>query len=894
VKKLPLIVTLIVITSLVGGYFLYEKYFNRAALTAWDIVPAETILAYEGSACASCLETVRGSTVVKLVNNAAFATDDSLQVFTEIILANFRPGSLISMHITKKDDFDFVFYLPNNVKLEQDFNNAILNFQRVAHIIVDDREYNSVQINEVTLGNRTFSWIRLEGIWIGSFSAVLIEDVIRTYGDASRNFMSELGSVYQLPTIKNDGGNLYLNLRQVAQWLALFTTDQPTALVHQFGKSALLDVKMGSRNNFVLNGFCLDSASNPNYILSSFSGQQPVPFTLKNFISNRALMVTSYGISDGALFSRDLNRFSAQNRSAVDTLQKIASSLKVNVTELTNSLSGELGVCWLESKGSTLSKVLIINSENGADNWLTAFNTLSQKLSLDTIFHEQFANYEIRELPLYRLPEKMFWPLVSGFNASYYTSLGNTLFVAENLEELKRFLEDIDREDTWGKSVAQNQFLESTLLESNISLYINAPMIWSVLERSLHPRWKQFVRENRVMLRSLGMGAIQFSHLNDSYYTNISWADHSPSGGTPTTPVASDKIITNFNEPLANMFIVRSHVSKHNEVLVQDSTKNIRLVSSDGKVLWRESLSGFITGSVTEVDFFSNGKLQYFFATPGELHIIDRLGNYVSPFPVKIRERDIEFAQVVDYDHSKNYRFLISSGTGKLWMYDKSGNNLEGWKPNDVGDGLSAAAQHHRIRGRDFILAVRKDGTVYLLNRRGEKLPGFPLNLNARPSGDYYLEMGNTLESTSFIVVSRDGFRIKFSTEGKIQTRETLLKNTVDTQFSLVLENSAKSYMIVRQEPKQMTVYNDELKPVLVSEFLGNNSAGVQYLDFGAGRVYIVVTDRVQDLSFVYDGQGVLQSTLPIDGQSVAVRPMENDKLKVFSLIDRVLTISPL
>jgi hypothetical protein len=180
------------------------------------------------------------------------------------------------------------------------------------------------------------------------------------------------------------------------------------------------------------------------------------------------------------------------------------------------------------------------------------------------------------------------------------------------------------------------------------------------------------------------------------------------------------------------------------------------------------------------------------------------------------------------------------------------------------------------------------------LNRRGEKLPGFPLNLNARPSGDYYLEMGNTLESTSFIVVSRDGFRIKFSTEGKIQTRETLLKNTVDTQFSLVLENSAKSYMIVRQEPKQMTVYNDELKPVLVSEFLGNNSAGVQYLDFGAGRVYIVVTDRVQDLSFVYDGQGVLQSTLPIDGQSVAVRPMENDKLKVFSLIDRVLTISPL
>jgi hypothetical protein len=56
----------------------------------------------------------------------------------------------------------------------------------------------------------------------------------------------------------------------------------------------------------------------------------------------------------------------------------------------------------------------------------------------------------------------------------------------------KRFLEDIDREDTWGKSVVQNQFLESTLLESNVSLYVNTPRVWNVLENFLHPRWKEF------------------------------------------------------------------------------------------------------------------------------------------------------------------------------------------------------------------------------------------------------------------------------------------------------------------------------------------------------------------------------------------------------------------
>ena len=48
--------------------------------------------------------------------------------------------------------------------------------------------------------------------------------------------------------------------------------------------------------------------------------------------------------------------------------------------------------------------------------------------------------------------------------------LGNTIFIGEDLDELKRYLDDIDKEDTWGKSVAQNQYLESTLLESNVSL----------------------------------------------------------------------------------------------------------------------------------------------------------------------------------------------------------------------------------------------------------------------------------------------------------------------------------------------------------------------------------------------------------------------------------------
>ena len=604
-------------------------------------------------------------------------------------------------------------------------------------------------------------------------------------------------------------------------------------------------------------------------------------------------MVVSYGISNGANFHLDLQSFNQRNTALRDTLAQLSKSLKVDFQKLTANLSGELGVCWMEAKGQSTSKILIINSSRGIDNWLKTFNALSQKVSLDTIFYEKYSDYEIRELPLYRFPEKIFWPLVSGFKTSYYASQGNTIFIGEDLEELKRYLEDIDREDTWGKSVAQNHYLESTLLESNVSLFINTPRIWNVLENSLRPRWKNFSKENRPLLRSLGMGAAQFSHLNDSYYTNVSWAYKSTDPSRKPEVATTEKLITNFSHSIARFGLVKSHVNKNDEILVQDSAMNVSLVSEEGKILWKIPVEGLISDEVIQIDYYNNGKLQYFFTTPGALHVVDRLGKYINPFPVKIPEREIEFVSLVDYDHSKKYRFFVTGKSGKIWMYDKDGTNLEGWQPKDIGGSLFAPPRHYRIRGKDYIIAIREDGNVFLMNRRAEVLKKFPLNLNARPAGDYYLETGPTRETTYFVLVSRDGFRIKFNLDGKIHSRETLVKNAVDAHFSLIPEKDYKSYLILRQETKQLTLFDEKLKQIVGTDLIGKD-ARTHFDDFGGGKIYISITDSSQDLSFVFDGQGKLITVVPFDSYSIALRPMDLDKVKVYTIFENALTIQPL
>ena len=890
-KRLPLILTAAIFGLTIGGYFLYHKLSTKTSRGLWSLVPESSVIVYESGECQECVESVKQASIWKIIEKLAAYSRQSDSVKNIFKFLGGAKQSLVSVHITKKDEFDFLFYTKADQK---NFDAIIEQWKKNKSNKFSERTLNAVKIYEVANNKHIFSWVTLDDVWVGSFTPFLIEDVIRVYeADAEHSFKERMTDVTQLPKLKNDAGNVYIHLKNFSDWLKIFTEGEgaPPAFVQSFGRSSVLGIK-AKEGNFSLTGLSSDSSNQSAYTLSIFANQSPVPFNLKKFISNRSVLLTSYGINDGVNFKSDLMKFSGR-KSLNDTLAVAAKSLQFDLAKLYKNIDGEIGVCYVESKGQDISQVLLIDTRD-PKVWLETLNNVSQKLSVDTVFFERFSTYEIRELPLYRFSEKILWPLVSGFDQTYYTIAGNTIIIGSDLEELKRFLDDIDKEETWGKSVSQNKFLESTLLEANISLYVNTSRIWNVLLGSVNAKWKPFIMENQSLLRSLGMGAVQFSHLNESFYTNVSWKYGKASAEDKQTRSNNQKLITNFTNNIGKMFVVRNHVDRQEEVLVQDSAYNLHLISSSGKVLWNVELDGMIHGDVEQIDFFNNGKLQYFFATPGKLHVIDRLGNYVKPYPVAISSKDVEYVSVVDYDHSRKYRFLVAGKSGKLWMYDKEGNNLEGWKPQNVEDGLAMPARHHRIRGKDYIVAIRKDGKAYLFNRRGEKVKKFPLDLEAKPYGDYFIELGKDLASTYFIVVSRDGYRIKFNLEGKIQSRETLIKNSVDSRFALIREKNGKSYLILRQESKETTLLDDNTKDLIKNDYVGFDPLDIEYTDFGAGKIFVTITDARQGLSFVYDKQGNVLTNPPVDSYILTVRPDDNDKLLLFSGYEKALTIQPL
>ena len=891
VKRLPLIITLTLAVGLAGLYFFYARYYKLDSIKVWDLVPQEAILVYEPGNCISCVDLAEKSPFWQVAKKTSLHAKPIESVKEIDNLFKTMSFALVSLHPIKKDDFDFVFYGSTKSKQTLQLDSGIQNMKANKQAKFSSREFNSVQINEISIGNHIFSWAVIKNVWVASFTPFLVEDVVRTYESDSRGaFKSKLGS-NQAKIVKSETGNLYINLPNFSKWLSVFTEQELPFMLNNLGKSTILDSKIDDKS-IVLNGLSSDSANQSFYSLSVFEKQSPVPLSLKQLISNRTAILVSYGVSDGIKFSESIRSFSNTHRTELnDTIDKLSKELNIQIEPLREGIKGEVGISYLETREKKLSKVLMIQTGE-PERWLKTLGMLSEKFSADTIFVERFSEYEIRELALYNFPEKILWPLATGFKTSFYTSIGNTILIAEDIEELKKCLDDIDREETWGKSVSQNQFLETTLLEANLSVYINTPKIWNTLSARLRPEWVQFIQENRSLLNSIRMGAIQFSHLNESYYTNLTWANGRYSSKRSETVVSKgERTMTNFSSAIYKAFVVESHVSKDDQILVQDSSYRLNLISTDGKVLWGISLGQPIVGRIHQIDYFKNNKLQYLFATTSTLYLIDRLGNPVEPFPLQLKIRDAEHLSVIDYDHSKKYRFLVSGKSGKLWMYDKEGNALDGWRPNTTEGSLLIAARHHRIKGKDYVIAIRTDGIVYLMNRRGELYKKFPLNLETRLSGNYFLEIGNSMSTTYFVVVAKEGFKIKFNLEGKILSRETLIKTSIDAQFGLVCDDSRRSYIVVRQENKQLSLFDESGKEILKNEYIGLHRASIEYFDFGSGNVYYALTDLQENLSFIYGNKGNLITSPPVESHWIGVRQGDGDNLSVFGTLDKTLTI---
>ncbi len=889
-KKTALLITLLLV-FLVAGYLIYDKYYHAEPTTLWRLVPENAVAVFESGS----LDETRSRLQENAIWNSLTSIEEVGSLNTWASELDSMKGSmglrtltegdfLISLHVITKNSFDFLYLLDLNAPGSQRTLSELLEqMQGDENWQVSTHTYQEVIITELRKGERTFSYLIHDNKFASSFTPFLVEDVVRLITDETQpDFLGANQSLDDMPKLARDDGNLYVNMRHMYNFFSGFISARFTRSLNgleMLGESSFFDLVVGD-NAILLNGFTEDGTDT---FLSTFEGQMPASANLKNMIPNSTAYLYEFLLSDPAGWHGRLkNYWSVTANDFKAERDAFFESQPLDPDAFFSTVGSSVSLLQIENPGDPdYTPVVLVGTKDMA-GMMNQLNRLSESVSEsagDSLYIEKYGSYEIRELDLADVPRFLFGPQFAGFESTFYALVGEVVVMTPDIISLKDLIEAIQSENTWGRSVLYNQFLENTLEESNISVFVNARRAWEHTMRIADPSWREFAIRNSRVLKSFDLLSCQFSRLDERFYTSVVIRhDGSEPQGSGSTPLQLADQTGFDNLLITKPFVVRNHVNNSLETVVQDSSMTFYLVNSNGQISWGKPLNGPLRGEVEQLDYYRNNKLQYFFATPNTLHLIDRLGNEVEGYPIQLPHQ-VRYLSVLDYDRSRRYRYLVADEQGNLYMYDKEGNNLEGWQPRAMGSRLSSAPFHIRVRGKDFIIAIEGIGKVHALNRRGEEYPGFPLDLETRVETIPFVKAGATFEESEITVIDKDGKRVVFNLNGKIQSSEQLYKPTTGTEFTIIPDAMNKTYIIARLEGRRMVLMNQLQQELMAKDYLSAQDLEIQYYDFGSDVRVFVVADREQGFTYLYDQNGRLIGTRPLDsGRQIALLYSELNK----------------
>ncbi len=781
---------------------------------------------------------------------------------------------LISLHTISSSSFDFVFYVSlKNPSYQEKFLRITDYFNKHRNLVFSERTFSGRTIHEVKSKEDgfIFSYILLQNEFAGSFSPFLIEDVIRASKNKEEGFREQNAQAFNQTRLEFDAGNVYINLDQFSNFGSLFVNQKQLPFldfIRTLGGTEFLDIEFDNRH-FFLNGFLIPQ--NEGSYLSVFNNQSPVKVEFEGMIPESTAFVFYQSFSDPSLWYKNLREFWKENNSSqVSSSQTFVSEYNFELERMMSWMNGHLVTAYQESLDVEPPKLIIMGTKDKYES-MNQFNKLVEKANEktgDTLYYENYSDHLIYLLNIDNFPEKVFGPWYSGFPQSYFTSIDDYIILSDDIEVIKNLINNREEEFTWKQSINTAKFLEQNLQESNIGIFVSIPHSLGFIQNRLSDRWKIFWNKYLNQFRQMDMVGIQYSNLGDRYYSSILVNHRESISGNQVANIDIEPWMDFVADTSLNIKpkVVKNHLDNTREILVQDDSHRLSLVDRTGNIIWQKMVDGQIKSEISQIDYFKNRELQYLLATDSSLYLIDRAGELVDGFPISIGEIEVDVVSAVDYDRSRNYRFMISGNSGKTYLLNNQGDSLEGWNPKIYPGRFQAHPFHLRVRSKDVFLAILENGIVHVTNRRGELLDGFPLELGVNVSGDIFHKVKGGFNETLIEVISDEGELISFNLEGDVTNRLQLYKPSSNSHFTLIKEATGKSFVVSRQDFGRVAIVDRNDKVKFEKDFPVDQTIGVQYYNFGSDQELFIMQNVEPGVLLVYDGHGTFKSSrLPGD-----------------------------
>lgn len=478
---------------------------------------------------------------------------------------------------------------------------------------------------------------------------------------------------------------------------------------------------------------------------------------------------------------------------------------------------------------------------------------------------EYFKPDELTKIPVYHtelsgLASAVLPGFAPGFNDSWFAFYDNFLITGSSYAAISRLLYDNMLNKTLANDMLYRDFEKQVPSKAGYLFYCVPSHCIDFLSDFINDKIISALRTNRSSLDKIQSVGFQLASINGMIYNNLTIGYKN---------VVREESKTEWETLLDTAagikpFFFTNHNTGAKEIFIQDLKNNAYLINTAGRVLWKVPLKERITGSIYMIDYYRNGKYQLLFSGRNNLHLLDRNGNYVERYPVRLRSPATNSLALFDYDNNNTYRIVIAGEDKLVYSYDKSGNIIKGWEPFRTAGHVTAEAGFYKVSGKDYIV-IADEFSVYFLDRSGKvRLRPDEAVIKAKESA-IRLTTGS---EPSLVCTSPDGTIQNVSFSGKVN-KFSFRKFSDNHSFDFFDIDGDGSGEYIFIDSSRLYLFDQNRKEIFRKDFSSEMLGGPICFIFSSNDRKIGVFDITKSLIYLLDNKGEIAKGFPLRGASM-------------------------
>lgn len=776
--------------------------------------------------------------------------------------SNRTPGILFIFPLTEENQSEMILDF---------FRKNTRNFKSAK------RRFESVNIYDLSWSDQgvkvNFTFTLIKGLFVGSFAGDLVEEsVLHVRSGRKLSDHPEFNQVTET-TGEKVSANLFINYQMLPGLINHLSSGKKKFKTYSFSNFAdwgEFDTEIFS-DCIVLNGF---TSINDTLFreLRLFKAQDPIEFSSPSFLPAFVNFFKIYGFTDSDLFFKKITE-----KFESDVLLKELSDLKSNLIskyqiDLTKSvkelISNEYGIAFLaEGKLKHEYFFIKLKSQSIAEevfrNWIMVYAQKNGLKNNELLYNAKIDNntsIPVFNLPVGGIPRLVFGKEFELVNKDYFSFINNYIVFSNSRESLKHFMYQVILGNTISTDPSFTELKDHISSLSNCFMFIRPYQSFEQLSPFLNDKFTETIRKSRERFGKFNAVMIQYSAADKLFYSHV-FINYSRQINDNVKTVWESRLDTLINMKPAIMI---NHNTGEKEIFIQDCSNQIYLLSNAGLILWKQRLNGQILGDIFQVDYYGNNKLQYLFNTTDKVYLIDRNGNPVEKYPINLRSKASAGMSVFDYNKDGVLRICIPCEDRNIYMYDKEGRVIPGWKPGKTDNIVTRPVQHFRVGDRDYIIAIDRF-KFYIMDRKGntriKPSTFFPVSVN----NSFYLDYARKNSAAGFITTDTSGNIMKVSLNGKI---EKVIEQKLHPDHFFVLTDlngdRVNDYVIV--SGNEFLLLNHRGNKLFSQELQERIEIKPLIYNFSATDNKIGIVMNHEGIIYLFNNDGSIYEGFPLEG----------------------------